>query len=65
MEGNGQTELINLLVGMYRASHGTITFCGEDITKTDIETRRNKGVSYISEDRMNTGLCLSAKLGET
>ena len=64
VEGNGQTELINLLVGMYRASHGTITFCGEDITKTDIETRRNKGVSYISEDRMNTGLCLSAKLGE-
>ena len=64
VEGNGQTELINLLIGMYRLSGGSITLGGEDITRLPIRQRRAKGIGYISEDRMTTGLALPAGAGE-
>lgn len=55
VEGNGQTELINLLIGMFRLSGGSILLDGEDVTRLPIRQRRAKGVGYISEDRMTTG----------
>ena len=64
VEGNGQTELIDLLVGMKRASSGQISLDGQDITRADIQTRREAGIGYVSEDRMNVGLCLDADLNE-
>ena len=64
VEGNGQTELIDLLVGMKRASSGQVSLDGQDITRADIRTRREAGIGYVSEDRMNVGLCLDADLNE-
>lgn len=64
VEGNGQTELINLLIGMFRLSGGSILLDGEDVTRLPIRQRRAKGVGYISEDRMTTGLALQANADE-
>ena len=43
---------------------GEIVLDGEDVTRLPIRQRRAKGVGYISEDRMTTGLALQANADE-
>ncbi|NEA99750.1 ABC transporter ATP-binding protein [Streptomyces sp. SID13726] len=64
VEGNGQTELIDALIGTKNADSGTITFLGEDITPWATRKRREQGVGYIPEDRHRQGLLLEAPLWE-
>ncbi|MBO7938416.1 MULTISPECIES: ABC transporter ATP-binding protein [Streptomyces] len=64
VEGNGQTELIDALIGTKNADSGTIAFLGEDITPWSTRKRRESGVGYIPEDRHRQGLLLEAPLWE-
>ncbi|MFF7971789.1 ATP-binding cassette domain-containing protein [Streptomyces sp. NPDC007905] len=64
VEGNGQTELIDALIGTKHADSGSITFLGEDITPWATRKRRESGVGYIPEDRHRQGLLLEAPLWE-
>ncbi len=64
VEGNGQTELIETLIGMKHADSGTITLDGEDVTAWPTRKRREQGVGYIPEDRHRHGLLLEAPLWE-
>ncbi|MFI1045730.1 ABC transporter ATP-binding protein [Streptomyces griseoruber] len=64
VEGNGQTELIDALIGTKNADSGTISFLGEDITPWPTRKRRESGVGYIPEDRHRQGLLLEAPLWE-
>ncbi len=64
VEGNGQTELIDALIGTKNADSGTISFLGEDITPWNTRKRRESGVGYIPEDRHRQGLLLEAPLWE-
>ena len=64
VEGNGQTELLDLLIGMKKPSYGILKLNGEDITDLSIKQRRDAGIGYISEDRMSTGLALDGDLEE-
>ncbi|MET9501157.1 ABC transporter ATP-binding protein [Streptomyces sp. NPDC006622] len=64
VEGNGQTELIDALIGTKNADSGTIAFLGEDITAWPTRRRRESGVGYIPEDRHRQGLLLEAPLWE-
>ncbi|MFI7500260.1 ABC transporter ATP-binding protein [Streptomyces sp. NPDC049687] len=64
VEGNGQTELIDALIGTKNADSGTIAFLGEDITPWPTRRRRESGVGYIPEDRHRQGLLLEAPLWE-
>ncbi|QNP75769.1 ABC transporter ATP-binding protein [Streptomyces roseirectus] len=64
VEGNGQTELIDALIGTKHADSGTITFLGEDITPWPTRKRRESGVGYIPEDRHRQGLLLESPLWE-
>ena len=50
IDGNGQTELIYGLSGLDKTSGGTITLCGQDITRQSIQ-RRGENMSHIPEDR--------------
>jgi simple sugar transport system ATP-binding protein len=61
IEGNGQTQLIEAITGL-RDCQGTILLNEEDITKTSIRERNNKGVSHIPEDRHKHGLVLDYSL---
>ena len=61
IDGNGQTELIHGLTGLDRMSAGTITLCGEDISKSSIR-RRGRNMSHIPEDRHKHGLVLDFTL---
>jgi simple sugar transport system ATP-binding protein len=64
VEGNGQTELIDALIGTKNADAGTIRFLGEDITGWATRKRRESGVGYIPEDRHRQGLLLESPLWE-
>ena len=58
IDGNGQSELIYGLTGLEKASKGTITLCGKDISKLSIKNRSKTGMSHIPEDRHKHGLVL-------
>ncbi|MCI7810238.1 ABC transporter ATP-binding protein [bacterium] len=62
IEGNGQTEFVYALTGLEKPSEGTITLCGQDITKMPIRGRSKLGMSHIPEDRHKHGLVLDYSL---
>lgn len=64
VEGNGQTELIEALMGMITPDAGVITLDGADITKMPVRKRREGGIGYIPEDRHRHGLLLESPLWE-
>ncbi|MBF8185375.1 ABC transporter ATP-binding protein [Nonomuraea sp. K274] len=63
VEGNGQTELIEAIMGM-RPAHGEISLRGEDISPWSTLRRREAGMGYIPEDRHRQGLLLEGSLWE-
>ncbi|WP_172383512.1 ABC transporter ATP-binding protein [Streptomyces sp. MNP-20] len=64
VEGNGQTELIDALIGLKHADSGSVRLAGEDITAWATRKRREEGVGYIPEDRHRHGLLLESPLWE-
>jgi simple sugar transport system ATP-binding protein len=64
VEGNGQTELIEVLSGLRHPDSGTVTLKGRDVTGANPNTYRADGLSYIPEDRHNRGLVLDFPLWE-
>lgn len=64
IDGNGQTELVNALTGLDKASSGKIILKGKDITSATIRKRSASGMSHIPEDRHKHGLVLEYKLEE-
>ncbi|HWU21862.1 MAG TPA: ABC transporter ATP-binding protein [Nocardioides sp.] len=64
VEGNGQTELVEVIMGLTRPSAGTITLGERDITGLSTRHRREAGIGYIPEDRHRHGLLLDAPLWE-
>ncbi|MFE3072191.1 ABC transporter ATP-binding protein [Streptomyces sp. NPDC059247] len=64
VEGNGQTELIEALMGMATPDAGSISLDGTDISKVSVRKRREGGIGYIPEDRHRHGLLLESPLWE-
>jgi len=64
VEGNGQSELAKLLLGVINSDGGKIFLNDEDITGKSIRERRENGIGYISDDRMTEGLALGATIEE-
>jgi ABC-type uncharacterized transport system ATPase subunit len=62
VEGNGQTELVETIMGMRRGAHGTITLGGRDISHASTLHRREAGIGYVPEDRTRHGLLASQPL---
>ncbi|MDE9367089.1 ABC transporter ATP-binding protein [Luteipulveratus sp. YIM 133132] len=64
VEGNGQAELVEVVMGMRDANAGTILFGDTDITDWHTREIREAGIGYIPEDRHRHGLLLDAPLWE-
>ncbi|MGZ4781845.1 MAG: ABC transporter ATP-binding protein [Oryzihumus sp.] len=64
VEGNGQAELVEAIMGMREPSAGTVELEGKDITDWDVREIREAGVGYIPEDRQRHALLLDAPLWE-
>jgi general nucleoside transport system ATP-binding protein len=63
VEGNGQSELIDAIVGMVSAT-GTILLDGGDISTLSTLDRRTAGIGLIPEDRHRHGMVLAMPLWE-
>ncbi len=64
IEGNGQSELVEAVIGTLPVAGGTISLLGEDITRASVRYRRENGIGYIPQDRHREGLLLQAPLWE-
>lgn len=64
VEGNGQTELIEVLSGLRKPDTGTVMVRSRDIAGRDANAFREAGISYIPEDRHGRGLVLDFPLWE-
>lgn len=64
VQGNGQTELTEALVGLTPVERGTITIDGRDVTRAKIDDILDNGVGYVPEDRLHDGLIGSFTVAE-
>ena len=55
VSGNGQGEIADAIAGLARVASGSILLDGEDITNQPVRERCLAGISYIPEDRNETG----------
>ena len=58
VDGNGQTELVEILTGLKKAESGEITMLGKDIFNKRPKEIFEKGMSSIPADRQKHGLVL-------
>lgn len=63
VEGNGQHELVNSIMGLFSPSQGSLKVEDVDLTDAPILERRQK-ISFVSQDRGNMGSCLEATIKE-
>ena len=64
VEGNGQGDLIEAILGLRQTSGGQVLLDGEDIGSWPVRRRREAGIGYVPEDRHRSGLLLDAPLWE-
>lgn len=64
VDGNGQSELIEALMGLVPHEKGRIVLADRDITRLPTRRRREMGLGYVPEDRHRHGLLLSQPLWE-
>jgi general nucleoside transport system ATP-binding protein len=56
VQGNGQTELCEALLGLRPISSGHIRLGGRDLTHSSPRQRLHAGIAYVPEDRQEDGL---------
>ncbi|MBU9713157.1 ABC transporter ATP-binding protein [Evansella tamaricis] len=64
VDGNGQTELVEAIVGLQKASSGTITISGNETTNLSPRKVTESGIGHIPQDRHKHGLVLDFSVGE-
>ncbi len=58
IDGNGQTEFVEILTGLRKATKGSITVCGKDAYNKTPKELFDMGVTSIPADRQKHGLVL-------
>ncbi|MBT9177021.1 MAG: Galactose/methyl galactoside import ATP-binding protein MglA [Firmicutes bacterium] len=64
VEGNGQTELVEVLTGLRRAHSGSVHLNGAEITNFTARQVKERKVGHIPEDRQKRGLELDFTVQE-
>lgn len=64
VDGNGQTDLGEVIAGLIPAESGRLFLDGEEITRRSIRSRREKGISHVPEDRLKTGAARDCTINE-
>ncbi|MDF2146560.1 ABC transporter ATP-binding protein [Knoellia sp. p5-6-4] len=64
VEGNGQAELVEVIMGMREPTSGLVFLGDTDISSWNTREIREAGVGYIPEDRQRHALLLQAPLWE-
>jgi len=55
VDGNGQKHLAEMLAGQRPVRQGRITLAGADITRGRVPERRQRGIRYVTDDRLGEG----------
>ncbi len=56
VQGNGQTELTEALVGLEKASSGSVKLAGQELLGRTVKQVLDAGVGFVPEDRSTDGL---------
>jgi ABC-type uncharacterized transport system ATPase subunit len=64
VDGNGQSELVEALSGLRRATSGSASVGGHDVIGTGVKEILDFGLGHIPEDRQRRGLVLDFTLAE-
>lgn len=64
VDGNGQKQLAEVILGIRKLGGGSIYLDGNRIDQLSIEERKNIGIGYISDDRHRDGLVMDMNLEE-
>jgi simple sugar transport system ATP-binding protein len=64
VDGNGQSELAEVITGLRKVQNGQIIMDGRLITNLTARKIKECGLGYIPEDRLNTGLILEYNIAQ-
>lgn len=62
--GNGQKELMEVLVGIRKSEGGSVRMSGKDILRMSTKQIMNQGVGHIPSDRIKQGLVMDFSISE-
>jgi ABC-type uncharacterized transport system ATPase subunit len=64
VDGNGQSELAEVIAGLRKVKNGKISLDGRSIVSLSPRQIREGGIAYVPEDRLHTGLILEYTIVE-
>jgi simple sugar transport system ATP-binding protein len=64
VDGNGQTELAEVIAGLRKVQGGEIVIDGKPVTNLQPRKIREWGLAYVPQDRLETGLILEYSIAE-
>jgi general nucleoside transport system ATP-binding protein len=64
VQGNGQTELVEALTGLRRATAGSVMLNGTELVGRSVREVLDAGVGHVPEDRQRHGLVLSLSIAD-
>ena len=64
VQGNGQTELVDVLTGMRGSTSGRIELDGVDVSSANARAMLDRGVGHVPEDRQRHGLVLPMSIAD-
>jgi simple sugar transport system ATP-binding protein len=64
VQGNGQTELTETILGLTRPVSGAIRLDGEDLLDRGVKQRLRAGLGFVPEDRSTDGIIASFSVAE-
>ena len=64
VEGNGQSDLAEVVAGMVPLESGSIHLDGKEIGQMTVRQRRLRGICHVPEDRLKTGTSKTCTISE-
>lgn len=64
VDGNGQSELVEILTGLKKAESGSVTILGQNVFNVTPKQSFEMGITSIPEDRQKHGLVLDFSVAE-
>ena len=64
VQGNGQTELGEVILGLTRPTAGSIRLGGRDVTRLGVHRRLGAGLGFVPEDRSTSGMVADFSVAE-
>ncbi len=64
VQGNGQSELADVILGLQTPNEGSITLEGKELNKLNVRQHLDSGIGFVPEDRSTDGMIASFSVSE-